>query len=158
MKTHTLERRQILAAPPGEVFAFFESPENLARITPPWLDFRILTPRPIHMKTGTVIDYTVRWLGVPVRWRTLITSYEPGRRFVDEQITGPYSLWHHTHEFEAGEGGTAMTDRVVYMMPFGPLGELAHELMVRRQLEEIFDYRAGVIGRILRPGGEGGAR
>lgn len=157
MKTHTLERRQILPVPLGEVFAFFESPENLARITPPRLDFRILTPRPIHMKTGTVIDYTVRWLGMPVRWRTLITTYEPGRRFVDEQITGPYSLWHHTHEFAAREGGTAMTDRVVYMMPLGPLGELAHELMVRRQLEEIFDYRAEVIGRLLRPGGEGGA-
>lgn len=157
MKTHTLERRQILAAPLGEVFAFFESPENLARITPPWLGFEILTPQPISMRTGTVIDYTVRWLGVPVRWRTLITSYEPGRKFVDEQIMGPYSLWHHTHEFAEESGGTAMTDRVVYGLPYGILGELAHNLMVRRQLEEIFDYRAEVIGRILRPGGQGGA-
>lgn len=149
MSPYTLERSQHLPYPRAEVFPFFASPENLAAITPRWLGFTILTPAPIEMKVGTVIDYAIHWLGIPVRWKTLITTYEPGRRFVDEQIAGPYALWHHTHTFEDAGGGTTMTDRVVYALPFGPLGDLAHSLMVRRQLEEIFDYRAAVLARLL---------
>jgi ligand-binding SRPBCC domain-containing protein len=135
-----------------EVFAFFESAENLAHITPPSLGFRILTPAPITMKVGTVIDYTIRWLGIPVRWRTLITTYQPPDLFVDEQIRGPYSLWHHTHRFEDVPEGTLMNDEVHYCLPFGPIGDLTHGLVVKRRLGYIFDYRAMVIGKLLRDG------
>jgi ligand-binding SRPBCC domain-containing protein len=145
MKMYTLHRRQRILHPRSHVFGFFEAPENLARITPPSLGFRILTPLPITMKVGTVIDYTIRWLGVPVRWRTLITTYDPPFRFVDEQINGPYALWHHSHRFEETADGTEMTDEVRYCLPFGFLGDLGHTLIVRRQLEHIFDYRATVI-------------
>lgn len=149
MSIHTLERRQLIHLKPGEVFPFFESPENLARITPPWLDFRILTPSPIEMKVGTVIDYTIRWLGIPVRWKTLITTHEPPWKFVDEQIRGPYSLWHHTHLFVETDSGTEMTDRVRYVLPGGPMGDVVRAIIVRRQLDEIFNHRADAISRIL---------
>jgi len=149
MSIHTLERKQLLPGNPHEIFAFFESPENLARITPPWLNFRILTPSPIEMKVGTVIDYTIRWLGFPVRWKTLITTHRPPFIFVDEQIAGPYSLWHHTHTFIDADGGTHMTDTVRYTLPAGVVGTLAHALVVRRQLQEIFDYRAATIGKLF---------
>jgi ligand-binding SRPBCC domain-containing protein len=149
MTIHTLERKQRLPRKPGEVFPFFESPENLARITPPWLNFRILTPGPIEMKVGTVIDYTIRWLGIPVRWKTLITAHEPPWRFVDEQIKGPYSLWHHTHLFAETDSGTEMTDSVRYALPGGPVGDVAHAMIVRRQLNAIFNYRAEAISRML---------
>jgi ligand-binding SRPBCC domain-containing protein len=144
-----LERKQLLPLSREELFTFFQAPENLARITPPRLGFRIITPSPVEMKVGTLIDYTIRVLGIPIRWRTLITTYEVPVRFVDEQIKGPYSFWHHTHTFVTAEGGTEMTDTVHYILPLGILGDLAYTLMVRRQLEEIFDYRATAIVRLL---------
>jgi ligand-binding SRPBCC domain-containing protein len=149
MSIHTIFREQTLDRPPDAVFPFFASPENLAIITPPWLGFRIRTPLPREVRTGTLIDYTIRWLGIPVRWRTLITDYQPPVKFVDQQIKGPYLFWHHEHAFEAVAAGTRMTDRVTYILPFGAMGHLAHRLLVRRQLEEIFDYRAASIARIL---------
>lgn len=149
MTIHTLERKQHFPLKPGEVFPFFESPGNLARITPPWLNFRILTPGPIEMKVGTVIDYTIRWMGIRVRWKTLITSHEPPWKFVDEQIKGPYSLWHHTHLFAEIPSGTEMTDIVRYVLPGGPIGDVAHALVVRRQLNGIFNYRAEAISKLI---------
>lgn len=131
------------------MFSFFKSPENLAYITPESLDFRILTPSPISMRIGTLIDYTIRWFGVRLRWRTLITTYQPPSCFVDEQIKGPYSFWHHTHIFEESAGGCAMVDEVRYVLPFGIVGEAIHGLFVRYQLERIFDYRAHVIEKLL---------
>mgnify|MGYP001824672668 CR=1 FL=1 len=146
MKVHVLERRQTVAAPLDEVFAFFARPENLAEITPPGLGFQILTPSPIAMKEGAVVDYVVSLAGLPLRWRTLITAYEPPHRFVDEQLAGPYSFWHHTHTFgEAPGGGTELGDVVRYALPLGPLGELAHALVVRRQIDGIFAHRHAVI-------------
>jgi ligand-binding SRPBCC domain-containing protein len=146
VKVHLLERRQTVAAPLDEVFPFFARPENLAEITPPGMAFRVLTPTPIAMKEGAVIDYVVRVGGLPVRWRTLITAYEPPYRFVDEQILGPYSFWHHTHTFRPSSGGgTELGDVVRYTLPLGPIGELAHALMVRRQLEGIFAHRRRVM-------------
>jgi ligand-binding SRPBCC domain-containing protein len=149
MKTHTLETETTIDSPLAKVFPFFESPENLARITPPSVGFRILTPLPIRMQTGAVIDYTVRVFGFRVHWRTLITDYTPGRQFVDQQIKGPYALWHHTHTFEERDGRTVMRDRVVYALPFGLLGRMVHRLMVRRQVERIFKYREQVIQKIF---------
>jgi ligand-binding SRPBCC domain-containing protein len=145
MRVHTLFRRQLVPTPIAEVFTFFSRPENLERLTPPGLGFRILTPSPIAMKEGAVIDYTIRLAGMPVRWTTLITLYEPPHRFVDLQLKGPYAYWHHTHSFEETPDGTLLTDEVRYALPFGFLGEIAHELAVKRQLAYIFSQRSAVI-------------
>ena len=155
MRVHVLEHSQRVSAPLTDVFPFFAMPENLAAITPPSLGFEILTPSPIAMKDGAVIDYVVKLAGLPLRWRTLITCYEPPHKFVDEQIMGPYSFWHHTHTFRAlPDGGTELGDVVRYALPLGPVGELAHRLGVRRQVEGIFAYREGVIAAQF---GENGA-
>lgn len=146
---HTLRREQRLPASPGEVFPFFADAGNLEAITPPWLSFQIVTPRPIEMGVGTLIEYRLRLRGLPISWLTRIEVWEPGVRFVDQQLRGPYALWHHTHEFaaDAGGGGTIMTDTVRYALPFGPLGNIAHALFVRRDLERIFDFRFDEVGR-----------
>lgn len=148
---HILRREQWVKTPLEEVFAFFARPENLAEITPGSMGFCILTPSPIEMKEGALIDYTIGLLpGLRMHWRTLITSYRPPHRFVDEQLKGPYTFWHHTHSFEARDGGTLLRDEVRYVLPFGPLGRLLHRLMIRRRLEEIFDHRAEVIAERFR--------
>jgi ligand-binding SRPBCC domain-containing protein len=146
---HELTREQRVARPRDEVFAFFAQPENLGRLTPSWLGFRILTPEPVPMREGALIDYLIRLGPFPTRWRTLITAFEPPVRFVDEQLAGPYSFWHHTHEFLAVDGGTLLRDRVRYLLPFGPLGRLVHALAVRRQLEAIFAHRRRVIADLF---------
>jgi ligand-binding SRPBCC domain-containing protein len=141
MATFTLQRTQFLPRPRAAVFPFFADAANLEAITPPWLGFRILTPGPIVMGPGTLIDYRIRWRFVPLRWRTAITVWEPPVRFVDEQVRGPYRLWRHTHTFAEVSGGTAMTDVVEYALPLGPLGRLMHRFIVERDLAAIFDYR-----------------
>ncbi len=153
MKTYILKRRQVIAKPIRDVFHFFGKPENLEEITPGSVGFNILTPRPIIMKAGTVLDYTIRILGLPIRWTTLISSYDPPNGFSDVALRGPYSFWHHTHTFERAAQGTTMTDEVHYALPFGFLGRIVHALWVRRQLNYIFDYRANVIGKLLEEGG-----
>jgi ligand-binding SRPBCC domain-containing protein len=144
-KIYTLRREQYMSASLTTVFSFFEQAENLARITPTWLGFRILTPTPIRMGLGTEIEYTIRWLGVPVCWYTRITDYDPPYRFVDEQLRGPYRQWRHLHEFSTYNGGTRMVDTVEYTLPFGWVGRMAHTVLVRNQLDGIFDYRKRVI-------------
>lgn len=137
---YLLERVQVVPRSLSDVFAFYADPDNLARITPPWLGFRILTPK-TAMRAGLQIEYRIHPLGVPQRWVSEITVWEPPRRFVDEQRRGPYRRWHHLHEFRATAGGTEIRDRVTYELPLGPLGRLAHGLVVRRQLESIFAFR-----------------
>ena len=149
MKLYTLSREQRVPYPLDEVFAFFAQPANLERITPPSLGFHILTPPPIAMREGGLIDYSLRVWGVSLHWRTLITAYEPPHRFVDEQIKGPYLFWHHTHTFREDDQGTVIGDTVRYVLPFGPLGRVAHAVYVRRDLERIFDYRAEVIAQVF---------
>lgn len=147
---HTLRREQTLPGTPDEVFPFFADAGNLEAITPPYLSFEIVTPRPIEMGEGTLIEYRLRLHGLPISWLTRIEVWEPGRRFVDQQMRGPYALWHHTHEFEqdpADPGRTLMRDTVRYAIPFGPAGEVAHRLFVRRDLERIFDYRTSEVSR-----------
>lgn len=147
---HIMKREQRIALPIAEVFAFYGDARNLERITPPWLDFEVTTPGPIEMGVGTLIEYRLRLHRVPVRWRTRIEAWEPPRRFVDVQVKGPYSLWEHTHEFEEdGPGATVIRDRVRYAIPFGPLGELAERVLVRRDLRQIFDYRRDAVAREL---------
>lgn len=146
MSIHVLRREQTVAAPLRDVFAFFERPDNLARITPAWLDFRIVGPDDLTMRRGLEIEYRIRPLKVPQRWVSRITEYDPPHRFVDEQRVGPYRSWHHLHVFEAlDEGRTRIVDEVTYELPLGPLGDLAHILFVRRQLRGIFAHRFRVI-------------
>jgi ligand-binding SRPBCC domain-containing protein len=149
MKTYLLEREQWIGQPLPRVFGFFARPENLGRITPPWMDFRMLTPLPIDMCAGARIDYTIRLAAVPMRWRTLIATWEPERRFVDVQERGPYTLWEHTHAFTAHEGGVLIADHVRYALPLGRLGRIAHTLAVRATLAAIFDYRFRRVRELL---------
>lgn len=129
---------------------FFSSAANLPTITPPWLNFVIHTPESIVIEKDSVFDYTIRWFGVPVKWRTRILDWEPPHRFVDLQIRGPYSLWHHEHRFEPlPSGGVRCFDRVIYQLPFGWIGRMTHALIVRKQLIDIFRYRREVIGKSL---------
>lgn len=151
-KTYQLTRSQSIARPLEEVFAFFSDASNLEAITPPFLRFQIVTPRPIEMRVGTRIEYLLSLWGLPVRWRTLITCYEPNHRFIDQQEAGPYAYWHHLHEFEAEGDGTRMRDEVNYRLPFGTLGSLAHPLWIERQLATIFDYREQAVVRSLGAG------
>ncbi len=149
MSRHRIEREQVLPRRIDEVIAFFAQARNLERITPPWLVFRVLTPEPIEMRVGALIDYRLRVHGIPLSWTTRIEEWEPGAGFVDRQIAGPYRLWHHRHTFRARGDSTIVTDVVDYALPFGPLGELAHRLLVRRDLERIFAYRHAAAAREL---------
>jgi ligand-binding SRPBCC domain-containing protein len=124
--------------PLDEVFPFFAEARNLALITPPWLQFEVLTPEPIPMRVGTQIDYRLRVRGIPMRWRSEIAAWEPPHLFVDRQLRGPYRLWHHEHRFVGRDGETEATDHVRYAV-WG--GLLIDRLVVRRDVRAIFAYR-----------------
>ena len=144
-----IDRAQLVPLPLEEAFAFYTDVSNLEAITPPWLRFRILTPHPIGVGEGTLIDYKLALHGVPVHWRTRIERWEPARRFVDTQVEGPFALWEHTHTFEELPGGTLIRDRVEYRMPLGAVGRLAHKLLIRRDLDRIFEYRRSAVIELL---------
>ena len=132
-----------------EVFSFFSKAENLQKLTPPWLDFKILTPLPIEMKKGTLIDYQLRLMGIPINWRTEITVWEPPHRFVDEQISGPYKLWRHEHLFVDEFAVTHMRDTVEYDF-FGLfLKYPIRKLFIEPQIRKIFDYRYSQIDQLF---------
>lgn len=145
MASHVLTRTQLVPRPRDEVFAFFADAHNLEAITPAFLRFRITTEGPIAMAEGARIAYRLSLFGVPFGWRTRIEVWEPGIRFVDVQLAGPYRRWRHLHAFEDAPGGTRMTDRVEYELPLGPLGAVAHALFVKRALARIFDHRGEAI-------------
>ena len=138
MKEFTLQTELWLPRSPDEIFPFFAEARNLGTITPSWLKFEVLTPAPIEMRPGALIDYRIRVHRWPIRWRTEITEWDPPFRFVDVQLRGPYSLWHHAHTFDERDGGTLCGDHVRYR-PRG--GALIHWLFVRRDVERIFQYR-----------------
>jgi ligand-binding SRPBCC domain-containing protein len=142
---HVLERDQVLPHARADVFAFFSDAFNLEAITPPWLAFRVQTPGPIEMAPGPLIEYRLRLHGLRVDWLTRIEIWEPGRRFVDAQVRGPYRLWRHTHVFEDHPDGTLVRDSVSYEIQLGPLGELARLAFVRRDLDRIFEYRRAAV-------------
>jgi hypothetical protein len=142
LQGHVLEREQRIPRPLDQVFPFFADAGNLEAITPAWLRFSIVPPRPADMRVGALIEYRLRLHGIRVSWLTRIEEWVPSERFVDVQLRGPYALWHHTHGFEAdGNGGTLMRDTVRYALPYGPLGQVAHRLFVARDLAAIFDFR-----------------
>lgn len=144
MKIHTLQTECWLPAPRARVFAFFADAYNLEAITPPWLQFAVRTPRPITMQVGALIRYGLRLHGIPLRWLTEITCWEPPFRFVDEQRRGPYRLWIHTHTFLEQHGGTSCRDEVKYAVPGG---RLVNALFIQRQVQAIFAYRQEAIRR-----------
>lgn len=149
MKEEILIASQDVAASREEVFAFFSNPANLERLTPTWLGFRILTPEPLPQGEGAMFEYRIRVHGLPLRWRTLIEAWEPGKKFVDRQIQGPYALWHHTHTFEdLPKGGTRLGDRVRYRVGFGMIGRLLAPL-IRRDVARIFAYRKRAIAALF---------
>lgn len=137
---HVLRARMTLPLPIDDVFAFFATPENLQRITPPELDFRMVTPPPIVMGRGVRIDYRLSLFGLSFGWQTEIACWRPPLEFVDTQLSGPYAQWIHHHRFEQIAGGTAIEDEVRYRLPVPVLGEIAHPV-VRLQLERIFRFR-----------------
>lgn len=139
MKSFLFETSLWLPRPRKDVFEFFADALNLEEITPPWLRFHVVTPTPIQIHQGATIDYKLRIRGIPVRWRTMITGWDPPARFVDEQVQGPYRLWIHEHRFTEKEGGTLCEDMVQYF-PWG--GALTNKLFVERDVREIFAFRA----------------
>ena len=166
---HLIERTQWVSSPLDETFRFYADPRNLGRITPPWLafsleraDYRsVATAKArnasdvqddIAMAEGLRLHYRIRPLLVAQRWTSEITVWDPPHRFVDEQVRGPYRRWHHEHCFRAVDDGTEIMDRVEYELPLGPLGRLAHMLLVKRQLASIFEYRERTITKLF--GGE----
>ena len=144
MKVREFQSELSLPRPPDVVFEFFADAANLEAITPPWLRFRVLTPSPIEMREGTLIDYRLHLHGLPMRWRTLISAWEPPQRFVDEQIRGPYRQWIHEHTFEPREGGTLARDHVRYAVSFD---RLLHRRFVLPYIEKIFRFRSEALRR-----------
>lgn len=135
---YRLTARMTVDLPRDEVFAFFADANQLERITPEWLNFVVLTPRPIEMKAGLLLDYRIRLHAIPINWRTEIAAWEPPFRFVDQQLKGPYKRWYHEHTFEEVDGSTIVHDNVHYI-PRG--GRLIHRFMVKPDLEKIFRFR-----------------
>jgi ligand-binding SRPBCC domain-containing protein len=149
MKTRTFETEVWLPRPREEVFAFFSDVANLDAITPPWVKFRTVTRGRIEMRVGTVIDHRLKIHGLPIRWRSKITAWEPPERFVDEQVRGPYRVWIHEHLFEERDGGTVVRDRVRYAAPFDFFTD---RFFVRPDVERIFRYRTECLKRRFPPG------
>ena len=151
MTTHTLHASQHVPRPVDETFAFFEKPENLARLTPDDLSFEMRTGDRL-MRRGLVVEYRIKpLLGIPVGWTSVIDEYVPNERFADTQVRGPYRRWRHVHSFHEEDGGTRVSDDVTYELPLGPIGRLLNRFLVRPRLEQMFGYRAAAIDRLLPP-------
>lgn len=133
----------------NEVFEFFSKAENLQKLTPAWLHFRILEVNPNPVRRGTLIRYALRWRIFPIRWTTEIEAWEPPHRFVDVQLKGPYRKWYHEHRFVAEAGGTRIFDEVRYALPFGPIGTMAHRLKVKYDVETIFEFRRQAVRQVF---------
>lgn len=149
MPTYTLRCEMLTERSLASTFEVFENPYNLAKITPSSMNFKVVSKNRVEMRKGAEIDYIIKWLGLPIRWKTIIEDYRPPLYFVDRQERGPYSLWRHQHTFEETSEGTKVGDHVDYQLPLGPLGSLAHAVLVRRQLLEIFNFRQQELGKMF---------
>ena len=152
MTSFRINREVWLPQPREKVFEFFADPRNLEKLTPSWLRFEVLDPDSIAMETGATINYRLRLRGIPLRWRSRIARWDPPCGFVDVQVRGPYREWIHQHGFESSRGGTLVSDRVDYAV-LG--GRLVNRLLVRRDLERIFDFRAAALVRMFGGGAAG---
>jgi uncharacterized protein len=150
MADHILETRMWIGRPRRDVFAFFADPANLERLTPPACRMMLVTAVS-ELDAGAVLDYRLRWLGIPLRWRAYVREYDPPFRFLDVQVLGPCARWEHRHRFLEGEGGTIVEDRVVYRLPLGFIGRLAHAGIVGWQLRAAWAYRARKLAELLGP-------
>lgn len=139
MKIREFKSEIWLPLPPEDLFSFFADAANLETITPPWLHFKILTPAPIDMREGTLIDYKLSIHGLPLKWRTRIDVWQPPHVFVDEQLRGPYRKWVHQHKFDPADGGTLVRDLVHYAIAFD---FAVHGRLVGPDIEKIFRYRS----------------
>lgn len=148
MRTYQLQTNLWLPRPQREIFRFFSDPINLEKITPPWLRFEILSPSSLVVARGTRIDYRLRIRGLPIRWQSAITLWEPPLRFVDQQTRGPYRIWIHEHTFSGCEDGTIAGDSVVYAAPGG---KLVQKWLIEPDLTRIFHYRHQVLQEIFNP-------
>lgn len=148
MPIYTLYCELLVKRQLKETFAFFEDPANLGKITPAWLSFNIVSHN-LAMRAGAEFDYVIRWLGLPMKWRSLITKYDPPFFFEDEQLIGPYKTWHHQHTFSETADGVIVGDHLEYSLPLGPLGAIAQAVTVKRQLESVFRYRQAELSKIF---------
>jgi ligand-binding SRPBCC domain-containing protein len=155
-KIHILRSTLWVPQPPAAVFPFFADAYNLQALTPPWLSFQVLTPPPIELRQGALIDYRLRVHGLPLRWRTRIVRFEPPFAFADEQLRGPYRRWHHEHTFAARDGGTELGDRVELIAPGGPLAPLLFRWLIRGDVQRIFEYRLQIMGERFGGAASGG--
>lgn len=147
---HSFEASTLVSAPRAKVFKFFSDPRNLEKLTPPFLNFRIRTKLDGKAREGQIIDYSLRVHGIPLGWRTLISRWDPPHGFVDDAVSSPYAFWHHEHRFEARGKKTFMTDKVLYRLPFPPLGDFFAAKKVRQDIESIFAFRSKLIREIFR--------
>jgi ligand-binding SRPBCC domain-containing protein len=147
---YKFEINQFIPLPIKEVFHYFSNPENLQKITPKYLNFKIKNDPLLEMKKGQIFKYQLRVRGIPINWTSLISSYHPPYSFIDEQIKGPYSSWHHTHTFKEENGGTTIIDEVKYTLPLGFIGKIINSIWVKRDLNSIFKYRQKMIEKTLK--------
>jgi ligand-binding SRPBCC domain-containing protein len=143
LRCDTLVKRSL-----QETFDFFKNPANLGKLTPAWLNFQIVT-KDVAMRQGAEFEYVIHWLGLPMHWRSIITEYNPPYGFADEQAKGPYSSWQHHHTFAETADGVVVGDHVKYSLPLGPLGAIAHAVMVKRQLTQTFEFRGEALEKIF---------
>ncbi len=150
MKDYVLQTTTVINKPLKEVFEFFSKAENLNKITPKEVYFKILTPLPIPMEKGTLIDYKIKLNGIPFVWKTRISEWNPPFKFADQQLVGPYSKWYHEHFFEEKDGKTIMTDKITYLSKGWIIAPLLHRLFVDKKVKQIFEYRETQLQQIFK--------